>query len=80
MKTEAQTSMHLLMAGTLSILSILLSLITMTLSWELWTIPMMVTGCLVVWWLHIGRVGSEMMYENICTALLMGEFFFFGVH
>lgn len=80
MRTEAQTSMHLLMAGTLSILSMLLSLITLTLSWELWTIPLMTVGCLVVWWLHIGRVGSEMLYENICTGLLMLEFFYFGVH
>ena len=57
MRTEAQTSMHLLMASTLSVLSILLGLITFTLSWEMWTIPMMVVGCSVVWWLHVGRVG-----------------------
>lgn len=80
MRTEAQTSMHLLMASTLSVLSILLGLITFTLSWEMWTIPMMVVGCSVVWWLHIGRVGSEILYENTCTGLLMIEFFFFGVH
>ena len=80
MRTESQTSMHLLMAGTLSILSVLLGLITLTMSWELWTVPMMAAGCLVVWWLHIGRVGSEMLYENICTGMLLTEFFFFGVH
>ena len=40
MRTESQTSMHLLMAGTLSILSALLSLITLTMSWELWMVPM----------------------------------------
>ena len=80
MRTESQTSMHLLMAGTLSILSMLLSLITLTMSWELWTVPLMAAGCLVVWWLHIGRMGSEMLYENICTGLLLLEFFFFGVH
>lgn len=80
MRTESQTSMHLLMAGTLSILSTLLSLITLSMSWEFWTVPLMVVGCLVVWWLHIGRVGSEILYENICTGLLLIEFFFFGVH
>ena len=80
MRTESQTSMHLLMAGTLSILSALLSLITLTMSWELWMVPMMILACLVVWWLHIGRVGTEMLYENICTGLLLTEFFFFGVH
>ncbi len=80
MRTESQTSMHLLMAGTLSILSTLLSLITLTMAWEFWTVPLMVAGCLVVWWLHIGRIGSEILYENICTGLLLIEFFFFGVH
>lgn len=80
MRTEAQTSMHLLMAGTLSILTVLLGLITFTTSWELWTVPMMVVGCLVVWWLHIGRIGSEMLYENICTGQLLIDFFYFGVH
>ena len=80
MRTESQTSMHLLMAGTLSILSALLCLITLTMSWELWMVPMMILACLVVWWLHIGRVGTEMLYENICTGLLLTEFFFFGVH
>lgn len=80
MRTESQTSMHLLMACTLSILSLLLTLITLTMSWELWTVPMMAVSCLVVWWLHIGRIGSDLLYENICTGLLLVEFFFFGVH
>nr|WP_302020508.1 response regulator [uncultured Acetatifactor sp.] len=80
MKTEAQISMHLLMAGTLSILGVLLSVITLLRPWELWMIPLIIIGCLVVWWLHIGRIGSELLYENICTGLLLIDFFYFGVH
>lgn len=80
MKTEAQTSMHLLMASTLSILSVLLSVITLFRQWELWMIPLIVIGCFVVWWLHIGRIGSEILYENICTGLLFTDLFYFGVH
>ncbi len=80
MRTEAQISMHLLMVSTLSILSVLLSLITLFRSWELWMIPLVIIGCLVIWCLHIGRIGSEILYENICTGLLITEFFFFGVH
>lgn len=80
MKTEAQISMHLLMAGTLSILSVLLSVITLFRQWELWMIPLIVIGCFVVWWLHIGRIGSEILYENICTGLLLTDLFYFGVH
>lgn len=80
MRTEAQTSMHLLMAATLSILSVLLGLITLSMVWEFWMIPLFVVSCLVVWWLHIGRIGSELLYENICSGLLLIEFFFLGVH
>lgn len=80
MRTETQISMHLLMAGTLSILSVLLSVITLFRPWEFWMIPLIIIGCLVVWWLHIGRIGSDILYENICTGLLIIEFFFFGVH
>ena len=78
MRTETQTSMHLLMVSTISILAILLSAITVFRSWELWMIPLMLIGCLVVWWLHIGRIGTETQYENICTGLLITELFFFG--
>ena len=80
MRTEAQTSMHILMASTLSILSVILSLITLSMMWELWMIPLIIISCLAVWWLHIGRIGSDLLYENICTGLLLIEFFFFGVH
>lgn len=78
MRTEAQTSMHILMASTLSILSVILSLITLSMMWELWMIPLIIISCLAVWWLHIGRIGSDLLYENICTGLLLIEFFFFG--
>ncbi len=80
MRTEAQTSIHLLMAGIISVFNGLLILVTIAMSWEPWTVVLTAVGCLVVWWLHIGRVGSEMLYENICGGLLMMEFFFFGVH
>lgn len=80
MRTESQTSIHLLMAGTLSILTLFLGLVALTMSWELWMVLLMVLGCMAVWWLHIGRVGSDILYENICTGLLLVEFFFFGVH
>lgn len=80
MKTEAQISMHLLMAGTLSILGVLLTAITLFRPWELWMIPLIIIGCLVAWWFHIGRIGSEILYENICTSLLLIDLFYFGVH
>lgn len=73
MKAEAQISMHLLMASTLSILSMLLGVIILVRPWEMWMIPLMIISCLVVWWLHIGRIGSEILYENICSGLLCSD-------
>ncbi len=80
MRNEAQISMHLLIAGVVSGFSIILILITLVMNWELWMIPLVGLGCLAVWWLHIGRIGSEKLYENMCAGLMLGEFFFFGVH
>ncbi len=48
MRTESQTSIHLLMAGTLSILTLFLGLVALTMSWELWMVLLMVLGCMAV--------------------------------
>ena len=80
MKAEAQISTHLLMAGVVSVFSAVLILVTFAMSWEMWMIPLIALGSLAVWWLHIGRVGSAILYENMCAGLMLGDFFFFGVH
>lgn len=80
MKASTQTSTHLLMAITTAVLSIMLSIITLIMSWELWMIPLTIIGSGIVWWLHIGRVGSVALYEHLCAGVMMVEFFFFGVH
>ncbi|MCI8647913.1 MAG: response regulator [Firmicutes bacterium] len=80
MKADAQTSTHLLMAVAATVISIMLILITLIMSWELWMVPLTVIGSGLVWCLHIGRIGSPALYENLCAAVMMIEFFFFGVH
>ena len=80
MRAEEQTSRHLLLAVITSLFGGMLSLITLFLGWEVWTIPLMAAGSLSVWFLHIARLGSSALYENLCTGLLLAEFFFFGVH
>ena len=80
MREQEQTSIHLLLAVTSSTFSIMLIVLTLALSWEMWIIPLILIGCFIVWWFHIGRDGSEMLYENLCTGLMLIEFFFFGVH
>jgi len=77
---EEQTGAHLIMAGIVSAFSILLIMITLVMSWELWIIPLLVIGIIAIWSLHIGRLVSGGIYEYLCTGLVTIEFFYFGVH
>lgn len=80
MRTERQTSKYLLLASIVSVFSVMLALITVVMSWEMWMIPLIVFGMFSVWCLHIGRIGSEAVYENLCAGVILVEFFFFGIH
>ena len=80
MRAEEQTSRHLLLAVITTVFSGMLGLVSMILSWELWMLPLMTAGCFSVWFLHIAKLGSDTLYENLCTGLLLVEFFFFSVH
>ncbi|MCI8538861.1 MAG: response regulator [Oscillibacter sp.] len=80
MKSERQTSKHLLLASVVTMVGIMLMVITIAFSWELWMVPIFLIGNSLVWFLHIGKYGSDELYENLCTGLLLIGFFFFGVH
>ena len=80
MRTEEQTSVHLLLASIVTVFGTMLILTTIAMSWELWMVPIIVIGNSIVWILHIGRVGSNILYENLCVGLMLIGFFFFGVH
>ena len=80
MRAEEQTSRHLLLAVITTVFSGMLSLVAIVLGWEFWVIPMMMAGGVSVWLMHIGRLGSNRLYENLCAGLMLTEFFFFGVH
>ena len=80
MRTEEQTSRHLLLAVITTVFSGLLGLVTMFMAWEFWMVLLMTGGCFSVWLLHIARLGSNTLYENLCAGLMLTEFFFFGVH
>lgn len=75
MRAKGQTSVHLLLASIVTMFGIMLILITLALSWEPWMVPVILIGNTLVWCLHIGRVGSETFYENLCFGLLMVGFF-----
>ena len=66
MKAEEQTSRHLLLAVITTTFSGMLALITAVMAWELWTVPLIVIGCFSVWLLHIAKIGSDALYENLC--------------
>lgn len=80
MRERSQTSIHLLLACIVTMFGTMLILLTLSMSWEPWMIPIIVVGNSLVWFFHIARVGSENFYENLCAGLLMIGFFFFGVH
>ncbi len=80
MRPEEQTTRHLLLAIIATVFSGILGLAAMALSWEFWMLPLMTAGCFSIWLLHIARLGSDTLYENLCTGLMMIEFFFFSVH
>ncbi len=80
MRVEEQTSRHLLLAVITTVFGGMLSLVTLVMAWEFWMVVLMTAGCISVWFLHIARIGSDAFYENLCTGLMLTEFFFFGVH
>lgn len=80
MRGEDQTGRHLLLAVIVTIFSVMLSLVTVIMAWEVWMVLLMAAGCLSVWFLHIAKLGSGTLYENLCAGLLLTESFFFGVH
>lgn len=79
MRAEEQTSKHLLLAVITTVFSGTLILVSIVMAWEFWMIPLLAVGCFSVWLLHIARLGSDTLYENLCSGLLLIEFFFFGV-
>ena len=59
MRTEEQTSVHLLLASIVTVFGVILILTTIAMSWEFWMIPIIVIGSSIVWYLHIGRASSR---------------------
>lgn len=80
MRAGEQTGRHLLLAVIITVFSGVLNLVTVMMAWELWMVPLMVTGCLCVWVLHIARLGPPSLYEGLCAGLLLLEYFFFSIH
>lgn len=79
-QAEKKTDIHLIMALVISIFSLILIIVTCMLSWEMWTIPMIVIGLCIVWAFHIGKIVSSRIYEYSCAGMILAEVFFYGIH
>ena len=69
MRTKEETSIQLLLASIVTMFGVMLILVTVAMSWELWMVPVILIGNTMVWCLHIGRAGSATFYENLCAGL-----------
>lgn len=80
MDKSDKTGSHLLMAGIVSIFSVLLIVMAIGMSWETWIIPFIIIGVLAVWGIHIGKLSTETRFEYLCTGIMIVEFFYYGSH
>lgn len=80
MRTDEQIGRHLLLAVITTVYSVVLIMVTIVMAWELWIVPLIAFGCLSIWLLHIARISSDALYENLCAGVILLEFFFFSVH
>lgn len=79
-RTEGKTNVHLVLAILVSVFSLMLIVVTCTLSWEMWMIPLIVLGMLLVWGLRIVPLVGENAYEYLCSGIILFVLFFYGVH
>lgn len=80
LKAETKISSHLVMLTIVSVFSIILIIVTCVLSWEMWMIPLIVTGVIAIWSFHIDHNVSSSFFENICAGMMLVEFFYYAVH
>lgn len=72
--------MHLLMLSCYSLFTVILIAETVVLKWEIAAVPPMLFGMAVCWTLYIIRSDFVTAQMLLCFALVMLEFFYFGIH
>ena len=65
MKTKGLTSLHLLLAGIVTLFGTMLILVTIAMSWEPWMVPVILIGNTLVWFLHITKAGSDSFFKSL---------------
>lgn len=73
-------STHLMVLLSYSLFSIILIGETIIMKWELWAIPLIIISNIMSWIMHIRNSVPTKARTWIYAVLMMGTFFFYGIH
>ncbi len=79
-KSELFKASHLMILKSYSIFSVILITEALLLGWERWALVLVVAGIIGSWGLHFGQVLSDYNRLWIYSLLMMGTYFFYGIH
>ncbi len=71
---------HILMLASYTILAAALVVETLLMGWERWALVPIAVCIAVCWFLHIRRLLTDNQRLWIYTLMMMGTFFFYGIH
>ena len=73
-------STHLMVLLSYSLFSIILIGESIIMGWELWALPIIIISNIMSWIMHIRNSLAPRMRTWIYAILMMGTFFFYGIH
>ncbi len=79
-KNELFQASHLMILMCYTIFSVVLIGESLLLGWERWALILVVCGMIFSWCLHITQSLSDFIRLWIYSILMMGTFFFYGIH
>ncbi len=80
MNEEHRRISHIMILATYTGLITALVGETLLMSWELWAIPLLIAGVVLSWLVHIRQRMNENQRLWVYTVLMIGSFFFYGIH
>ena len=79
-KNELFQASHLMILISYTIFSVILIGESILLSWENWALIIITLGLVISWGLHIQQKVSSYQRLWVYSVLMMGTFFFYGIH
>lgn len=80
MNTRDDQSSHMLILISYTILAVALIGESFLLGWEKWPLVLIAASIIICWTLHIRRTLTDMQRLWAYTLMMMGSFFFYGIH